>query len=335
MQLIIDTYGLSLSCENGMFCIRGKHIESENIPVREVKSIQLGRGVRVTSDAVFLAIENNIRVLFMKGSGMPAGHVWHGHFGSIASIRKAQLRFAESPEGLAWMKGVLEEKANRQIALMYRIAYVFEDAQSKILGNVRQAEQALGQLKSFKIEARAFEPDRIKASFRGWEGTCSRYYFQSLSLALPEGYRFGRREGRPATDRFNCALNYAYGILYGQVETALIQAGVDPQIGVFHADQYAKPVMAFDVIEPYRVWADEVVFLLCHAHVFSEDCFQPQGKGMWLTQKGKKPLVHALFGYLGKAPPTQQQRRSREAIINRDATALARQLLDFGKKQKL
>lgn len=331
MQLILDTYGLVLSCENQMFRIYGKEIETEKVPVREVKSIQVGRGVRLTSDAVFLALENDIRILFMKGSGMPAGHIWHGRFGSIASIRKAQLRFADSPEGIMWMKGVLEKKASRQIAFMYKMAYTFSDTQPEVLGNIRQAEQALGRLQKFSLKKGVFELDRIKASFRGWEGTCSRYYFQSIARTLPQGYHFRRREGFPARDRFNCALNYAYGILYGQVETALIQAGVDPQIGVFHADQYAKPVMAFDVIEPYRVWVDEVVFLLCHAHIFSEDCFQPHHKGIWLTARGKKPLIHALFEFLGQPPPTAGQRRSRQAIINRDASELAQWLLDYGK----
>ena len=167
MQLILDTYGLLLSCENQMFRISGKEVETQKVPVREVTSIQVGRGVRLTSDAVFLALENDIRILFMKGSGMPAGHIWHGRFGSIASIRKAQLRFADSPEGIIWMKGVLDLKASRQITFMYRMAYAFPDTQSQVLGNVRQAELALESLRNFSLKGRPFELDRIKASFRG------------------------------------------------------------------------------------------------------------------------------------------------------------------------
>ncbi len=50
----------------------------------------------------------------------------------------------------------------------------------------------------------------------------------------------------------NAALNYGYGILYGQVERALVLAGLDPYGGFIHADRPGKPSLVFDLIEEFR-----------------------------------------------------------------------------------
>lgn len=56
----------------------------------------------------------------------------------------------------------------------------------------------------------------------------------------------------PAFDAFNSLLNYLYGMLYVMVEMALVKAGIDPYMGILHADEYQKITMVYDCIEPYR-----------------------------------------------------------------------------------
>src|SRR5438477_161295 len=60
------------------------------------------------------------------------------------------------------------------------------------------------------------------------------------------------RETRGAVDPLNSALNYGYGVLYAQVEQALILAGLDPYAGFLHADRPGKPSLVLDLIEEVR-----------------------------------------------------------------------------------
>ncbi|MER3513307.1 MAG: CRISPR-associated endonuclease Cas1, partial [Chloroflexota bacterium] len=46
--------------------------------------------------------------------------------------------------------------------------------------------------------------------------------------------------------------NYGYGILYGQVERALVLAGLDPYAGFIHVDRPGKPSLVLDLIEEFR-----------------------------------------------------------------------------------
>ena len=90
MELILNTFGTSLNRDNNGFVIRSKGRE-QRVPLQGITAIQIGRGVQITSDAVMLAIENEIDVLFVGKAGMPIGRVWSSRYGSISTIRKGQI----------------------------------------------------------------------------------------------------------------------------------------------------------------------------------------------------------------------------------------------------
>jgi len=50
----------------------------------------------------------------------------------------------------------------------------------------------------------------------------------------------------------NSALNYGYGILYGQVWGAVMNAGFEPFAGFLHLDRPGKPSLVLDLIEEFR-----------------------------------------------------------------------------------
>lgn len=90
MELVLNTFGTSLNRDNEGFVITHKD-GKQRLPVVGIKSIQISRGAQITSDAVMLAIENEIEILFMDKSGKPVGRVWIPKYGSISTIRKGQL----------------------------------------------------------------------------------------------------------------------------------------------------------------------------------------------------------------------------------------------------
>jgi len=331
MQIQVDTFGMVVSCHNSMFAVGGQQLKTTHLPVRKVSSIRIGPGVRITSDAILLALEHSIPVLFVARSGIPKGHIWHGKFGSIVTIRKKQLRFAESLSGMHWVKQCIVRKMQNQQAFAYALAYQNQHSHREtMLKHIQTAERTKQQFERFDLDQiNLQEVARTKASWRGWEGTVSRYYFQVLALAVPPSYHFTHRSGRFAKDRFNCLLNYCYGILYGQVELALIKAGIDPAIGVFHVDQYNKPTLVFDLIEPFRIWAETVAIRLCHAQLLNSQAFEQHEKGLWLSNKGKPYVIEYFFEYF-KAPAARKGKQfSREALLDFECQQFAKKLLQW------
>ena len=95
MQVIIDTWGTHVGSRDGMLHIRLKDGTSETLPPRKVRSIIVHRGVNLTSDVLMLALQHDISIIFTDKIGRPLGYLWNGKFGSIATIRKNQLVFAD------------------------------------------------------------------------------------------------------------------------------------------------------------------------------------------------------------------------------------------------
>lgn len=321
MELIISTFGTSLNRENEGFVITTTE-GRQRIPAEGITSIQISRGAQISSDAVMLAMEKEIEVLFMDKNGNVTGRIWSPKYGSVSTIRKGQLNFSFSTEAIRWIKEVICQKIENQQALLL----TFESSDSMIQNHVQKSIRRLEDYRTKVSTINGEVISDIASTLRGWEGLSSKIYFETLNLFLPEQYRFEKRSQHPATDVANAFLNYGYGVLYGKVEGALIKAGIDPYIGVLHRDDYNRPVLVYDVIELYRVWVDYVVFTLLTQNVITDEFYSVQSDGSyWLESLGRRVLIQSLNDYLEETIEVNGNSRSRAYQIFLYAQKLAQQ----------
>ena len=294
MELILNTYGVSLNRENEGFVITTQE-GRQRVPAEGIKSIQISRGAQISSDAVMLAVEHEIEIIFMDKGGTPIGRIWSPRYGSIATIRKGQLNFTFTHEALNWIKDVILQKMENQQALM--LLFKTENAEDAEL-----VERNIRRLDDYRNKVRHLEGDVVNdvaPTLRGWEGQASHIYFNTINRFLPEEFRFERRSQHPALDVTNAFLNYGYGLLYGKIEGALIKAGIDPYIGVLHRDDYNRPVMVYDVIELYRVWVDYVVYTLLSQNSITDEFYSVRPDGSyWLEALGRRVRIQSRNDYL-------------------------------------
>lgn len=306
MELILNSFGVSLSRDNEAFVIKtadGK----QRIPVEGVKSIQLSRGAQVTSDAVMLAVEHEIELIFTDRSGNPLARIWSPKYGSISTIRKGQLNFNYSHDAVVWIKHIICRKIENQQAMMLLLLTDYAD-QATVNRNIRRLDDYCSKVNALEGEVVA----DIAPILRGWEGQASKVYFSTLNFALPEPLRFNERSQRPAMDVVNAFLNYGYGVLYGKIEGALIKAGIDPYIGVLHRDDYNRPVLVYDVIELYRVWVDYVVYTLVAQNTITDEFYSIRDDGSyWLENLGRRILIQSLNDYFEEVVNIKGVTRSR------------------------
>nr|WP_314497631.1 CRISPR-associated endonuclease Cas1 [uncultured Prevotella sp.] len=318
MELILNTFGVSLNRDNEGFVINTSE-GKQRIPAVGIDSIQISRGAQITSDAVMLAIEHEIEVMFMDKAGKPIGRIWSPKYGSISTIRKGQLNFIYSHNAVDWIKEVLLKKIENQQALMLLFN---NDDHPKT-----DTEKNIARLEDYRNKIRTLDGDivnDIAPMLRGWEGQASRIYFSTINAFLPEQFRFNIRSQHPALDITNAFLNYGYGILYGRIEGALIKAGVDPYIGVLHRDDYNRPVLVYDIIEMYRIWVDYVVYTLLAQNVITEEFYSVREDGSyWLEALGRRVLIQSLNDYMDEVITVKGVTRSRLTILSLYAQSLA------------
>ena len=318
MELILNTFGVSLNRDNEGFVINTRD-GKQRIPAVGIDSIQIGRGAQITSDAVMLAIEKEIEVMFMDKTGKPIGRIWSPRYGSISTIRKGQLNFTYSHNAVEWIKEVLLKKIENQQALML----LFNNENHPEV----KTEKNIARLEDYRTKIRKLDGEivnDIAPMLRGWEGQASRIYFSTINTFLPEQYRFSVRSQHPALDITNAFLNYGYGILYGRIEGALIKAGVDPYIGILHRDDYNRPVLVYDIIEMYRIWVDYVVYTLLAQNVITEEFYSVREDGSyWLEALGRRVLIQSLNDYMDEVITQKGVTRSRLTLLSLYVQSLA------------
>lgn len=325
MEIVLNSYGAKLSISNGAFMLNNS-TGNHHIPIKDVDSILVAKSAVLTSDALLLAIENDIRVTLADKGGNVMGCVWSHKYGSISTIRKGQLIFTASQDAVEWIKKVIIQKMQNQLALLLMLQvdtgkkeFIVEEAGNKISKLITKVDALEG-----------FTVREIANNLRAYEGNASKEYFRALNQFIPEKYRFKERSQHPAKDVANAMLNYGYGILYGKIENALIRSGIDPYIGILHRDEYGRPVLSYDVIELYRVWIDYIVYSLLTQNIITEDYYSRDERGaVWLESLGRRVIIQSVNDYLSENESIKGMTRSRETHIFLYIQKFAQQLKHY------
>lgn len=291
MELVINSRGAHISKVGERFQVTVEGTKQE-FSSKKIEKILVTTSALITTDALKLAIENNIDVVFLEYNGKPFARVWHSKLGSITTIRRHQLKLNELPIGTEFVKEWITQKIDNQINHLNKLKLNRSDEKIELID---EAIKDIEEHKSILSTLNNVPIDNIRGTMEGHEGYCAKKYFNTLGELIPEKYKFKGRSKNPASDEFNCMLNYAYGILYSRVESSCIIAGLDPYIGIMHTDNYNRTALVFDLIEMYRGYMDEVVFSLFSKRKVKQDMFDKvEGGGYWLNKLGKQTLIESV-----------------------------------------
>jgi CRISP-associated protein Cas1 len=330
MQLVINTYGTYVHVKDELFEVtlpKEGEKQKSHFASQKVTSILMSKGAAISTDAIILAMKNNIDIIVFERDGMPVGRFWHSKPGSTSRIRKQQLEASLNETGLLWTKNWLTGKLDNQMEFLKRLKNHRPAKEEFIKENVNAINLLKNKLKAVEGQ----KVDQVDDSIRGFEGNAGRVYFQVLSSLLPEKYQFDGRSFRPAKDQFNAFLNYAYGVLYSRVEKVLVIAGLDPYVGFMHRDDYNMKSMVFDFIESYRIYAEEVVYKLFSAKKVNDSHTDKITNGISLNPEGKNLLMQSLLQFFDEDKINHNGRKlSRMNAMQLDAHHFANQLIKKG-----
>ncbi len=299
MQVFINTYGTYVHVKDDMFQIKIREDKSQPVKVNhiaahKITSFIMSKGAALSTDAIALALKHNIDIVIVENDGHPMGRFWHSKLGSTTKIRKEQLKASLDAKAVAWIKLWLGNKLENQSDFLQNL----KKHRSNLHEFLDIKTEAILAFRRKILESEAKEINEVAESFRGWEGSAGRHYFEALSTCMPEAFAFKGRSFRPAQDEYNAMLNYAYGILYSRIERALMLAGLDPFVGFMHRDDYNSKSLVFDFIEPYRIYADRFVFRLFTGKKINKNYFSAFTGGFSLNEEGKAFFVAPYLEYL-------------------------------------
>lgn len=282
MNLFVDDYGARLEVEDFMLKVmQGEVIRK--VSFLKLTSINLLKPASISTSVLLEAANYQVPVLMYGPTGKVEAWVWSPKYGNIAEVRKQQVYFIEDERSHSWVNNLILLKFRHQSQNLKWLA-------DRIPGKKVELLKALSRLDYL---GKKIEDKTTFESLRGIEGSASRWYWGSISLALQKHVQFSGRDKRQPKDQFNKCLNYMYGILYGIVESSLLMVGLDPYIGIYHIIRHDRPTLAYDHIEPFRPWVDNSLMHIFLERGINEDCFEEES-GL-INSTTRKMLVERFF----------------------------------------
>lgn len=330
-HLIVEEYGAFISKHSERLIVKRKDEKIAQAPLLHLESVLIAsQGVSISADAIRECTERGIPIHFVSGTGTPYASLYSAGLTGTVQTRRAQLAAMNDRRGLQAAIAFVSGKIQNQANLLKYMGKYRKEAAPEVYEELRQAADDvyahLGEIDQIQRYPEVREEgtatiDDLRGELLSIEGRAAQAYWGALKLVLPADCQWPGRRGRGASDVINSALNYGYGVLYGQIERALVLAGLDPYAGFMHVDRPGKPSLTLDFIEEFRQpVVDRTVIGLANKGVKFDR--EPDGRGRF-TKETSHLLASRILDRLEGTEPYAQKKYPLRVIIQQQARHLA------------
>jgi len=235
-NIIISESGVFLGLTSALLVIKKEDFKKE-IALNRIKTIQINaKGVTVSSNLLFACAVRGIKIFFNNSNGFYALNTVYQH--KSVKVREYQYGFCNSDNSIELAKKFITGKIKNQ--------------KSTLLYFLRGKKYDKTLIDSFNESVKELKSAKTKEEILGIEGMCAMNYFEILKKysLLPESFIL--RTKRNSKEITNIALNYGYAILQNFIYKSVINAGLEPYLGVLHSKRSGKPSLVLDIMEEYR-----------------------------------------------------------------------------------
>lgn len=316
-RLHVMTSGCFVTVNADDVVVRRRKTELLRIPIAELTMVYLeGKGIGLSADLTMRLCDKDVPVVFTPLVGIPSA-IAQPVQSTRSNVRQQQVLRRNDPDILKVGLAMLAAKvANQASVLKYFARYrkrTNDALYTKLTGSadeIRGIADTLDDMDPSVVGART--------SAMGYEGHAAAKYWSAFATLIPEELSFPGRHTRHATDAVNSAVNYIYGMLYGEVWRAAIRAGLDPYFGIMHGTERDQGSLIFDLIEEYRAPFGDRLMLGMLGRGF-DLVLDKEGR---LRVAARHKLVHAFHKQWQRAVRWHGKMRAPSDILDQQVASL-------------
>ncbi|WP_249028721.1 type II CRISPR-associated endonuclease Cas1 [Tannockella kyphosi] len=225
-RTVVITRKCKLSYKNNYLLVRNEKVEM--IHLSEINTIIVDSTmVSITTYLLVELVKNKIKLVVCDNERNPLGEFvpYYGRYNSSKIIQK-QIHWEVDTSQNVWTT-IIKQKIINQAKLLSKLDIDTANLIYEYHDGVRL----------YDVTNR--------------EGHAAKVYFNSL---------FGKNFTRDDDSSINKALNYGYSILLSNFNKEIVSCGYLTQIGLKHCNEYNYFNLSSDLMEPYRILIDEIVY---------------------------------------------------------------------------
>jgi CRISPR-associated endonuclease Cas1 len=279
--LALSGYGLRIVVDRGHLVVEDgvgnerRHGRFARVPRLLKRIVVLGHSGIISFDALrwiqdvgaaFVQIDTDGRVIAVTStSGL-----------DDARLRRAQALATTNGIGIRIGRDLIRQKLTGQLRIAQRLS-----ASDRAVREIKECIEEIDDSDS-PDELRRAEGQAAIAYWSAWREVPVKFDAGSVKRVPEHWLSFGRRHSlisnptpRRAINPANAVLNYLYAILEAEARIAALRMGLDPGLGLLHADQRARDSLSCDLMEAVRPKVDEFVLDLLASRTFHKsDLFE-------------------------------------------------------------
>lgn len=225
--VVVNTHS-KLSYKNNHLIFKSASI-TEHIHLSEIDTLLLETtDITITTMLIKRLIDENVLVIFCDDKRLPSSILqsYYGRHDSSLQLNK-QLQWNEQTKSMIWTK-IITQKIKNQSQLLSDFGF---NSKSESIDNLL-------------LTLEANDPSNR-------EGHAARIYFNSL---------FGNDFTRKKSSDINASLDYGYTLVMSIFAREIVKTGCMTQLGLKHANQFNDFNLASDLMEPFRVIVDQIIY---------------------------------------------------------------------------
>ncbi|MEZ5085597.1 MAG: CRISPR-associated endonuclease Cas1 [Tessaracoccus sp.] len=296
--LYVGKQGSRIRVSSGRVIVEKNDTQLLSVPVTEVSRVVCFGSVAISAGARSWALGSDIDVVLASRRGNYQGAIVNDRWPARASRVRAQLGLMGTDREIQLARKVVAAKIGHQVTVLRKF------------GRRQHADEIKSTVHHIKQLERMIPDANNRDELMGLEGAAAKVYWPQVGRLMPEGMGFTLRSRQPPMDVPNAALSYLYTILLGECITALHASGLDPDLGVLHAQNDRRPSLALDLMEEFRpLIVDRIVLETARRKQLGPNHGREiTGKsGVYLTAAGREAVTTAyesrMLSSVGQAIP--------------------------------
>ena len=201
---------------------------TKKIHISEISTLMIAStNISLTSALLAALVKEKVKVIFCDEKRQPSSELipYYGCHDCSGKLRK-QIEWTDNIKALVWTE-IINDKISKQTEFLEEIGN-----RSYVLLQDYRDELEIGDVTNR-------------------EGHAAKVYFTAL---------FGNDFTRSQDNSVNAALNYGYSLLLSTVNREIVLNGYNTQLGIFHKNTDNPFNLGSDIMEPFRVIVDRLVW---------------------------------------------------------------------------